>query len=90
MDCCGQPCSTKFCPHCGETMALDPLVRLLRHIRGTQATAERTATKYEEYANETDREAWSRESCLRKASRSRRTAQKWQAWGEALAEVLGE
>ena len=34
LECCGQPCSTKYCPHCGTHLSgsASSLSGLLRHI----------------------------------------------------------
>jgi hypothetical protein len=77
-ECCGQPCDTKFCPHCGRKTNVDVgIFGLLKHVQHTahhqKRLAENAATD-----GASDRER----------RRRIRAAKKWESWATSLTRLL--
>ena len=75
MKCCGQPCFTPFCPHCGKRDA-SPLPSLVAYLRTLQSHQEkRLAAKKEK--NPTGRSV----------AHTERLMNKWKSWADAVEKL---
>lgn len=76
MKCCGKEMTTPYCPSCGKGSS-EPLVTLLAHVR-KNATGHRKRV-----------DGWlARNPDSHRSEKVRRIAEKWEAWRDALIEVI--
>lgn len=86
MHCCGQDRTTPFCPDCGEPVAANPLVTLLRHVR-SHVESQATRIASEEAASEANLHGngdWHQ----RNADRVRKAQGKWCVWAVELEKAI--
>jgi hypothetical protein len=84
-ECCGKPRDTPFCPRCGGRLAGEsPLDELLRHIRVTERNSRAQQERWSKPRPGNDPSDVSPTL----AERKRATADKWKAWGDALARLM--
>ena len=85
MTCCGAERTTPFCPQCGRQLKNNLLWDLLALCRKNEkAHRTRSATKQRKYQH--DPEKGKRD--LMESEDNTRFAEKWKAWGDALAALL--
>jgi predicted NBD/HSP70 family sugar kinase len=78
-NCCGKPHSSRFCPDCGRQLcAAGSLFGLLSHCRKMEKVQGGRAKTYARQEEETQ------------AHGAKVSAEKWKAWGDALAALLDE
>jgi uncharacterized Zn finger protein (UPF0148 family) len=87
-ECCGRPCQTPFCPHCGREVTSDPLRELLNHVRKQARSRRKMAQERAEWLARTDLTEKQRTRAERRARATEAAAAKWQQWHDALAELL--
>lgn len=85
--CCGEVRTTPFCPLCGKQSAANTtLLGLLRHVekyaRSQRASADSIATEENDRTDSLSRRR------RRYAERHKKTAMRWEAWRDALRELL--
>ncbi len=78
IECCGEERNGNFCPQCGKQLrSITPLVSLLDYVRISRASAEKNHKAYKKRAEERG---------LKEPPPTK--VRKWQAWEEALKEIL--
>lgn len=85
--CCGEKRTSNFCPDCGKKLNTSPLVDLLAYCFSAAEKQRQSAETAKQNAviRKGNAEA---ERSLKTSQRMDRTADKWQAWADALAELL--
>jgi hypothetical protein len=94
-ECCGTRCETPFCPHCGRAVGpARPLRDLLAYLRRRATDCHRRAARQREWIADRERTTGpERTEADRRRSeavlaRREATATRWQAWHDALAELV--
>jgi hypothetical protein len=87
--CCGKPCETPYCPHCGRAVRpAHPLEGLLSHCRRTAGMCRRKAEEYRREQVDPEVDQRRRSALERWAGMKDALAAKWQAWHDALAALI--
>lgn len=86
MKCCGQECSTAYCPKCGN---IAPSCGLLAHVRSQAERCETTAVYWEQLAAEgASIDSYTDARRVKRASRSRKVANRWASWLAELERLM--
>lgn len=83
-ECCGESGEIRFCPRCGFRLVFDPLVDLLKHCRSTESEC-RSRARLAQRNSLGATADW----VAKQVENDGREAEKWKAWGDALAVRLG-
>jgi hypothetical protein len=85
--CCGRPCGTLFCPHCGKRVSVDPLVALLDQCRVTARKLRSTANGYRRKIGNriVNPDGVGTDWYTKKVESLEKSAAKWDSWADALS-----
>jgi hypothetical protein len=89
MICCGSERKTPYCPQCGkQLLSSHPLSGLQNHCRAQANRLREESIKCKETADRCEYGDGHTEYNRKRATSSSHRSDKWQAWADALAEVI--
>jgi hypothetical protein len=91
MICCGEDRNTPFCPQCGNQLITNDLWSLLRHIRSTIKSRERSIKTEEKQIKHWNGDDDEKEEAIRMVRiQGEKTIEKWKSWECSLIKLLKE
>ena len=86
IECCNETHATRFCPDCGKQINPHSLRSLLNHLALQRKSMRLRIERFEKRNREQGQEL--SESKARLRDKIERTANKWEVWHDALAELI--
>lgn len=83
--CCGQPCATAFCPHCGSPGEYGELHELLRHCESKRKHFAKWEIAWRESVNDFPNQ---KESRIDKSVRAGKHKEKWTRLADAVRKTM--